>query len=174
MSIPSFSRIKSNFSEAFLTPGMQGGGACRSWSWSCLCTSASAEMDIFSFGLPSCQFPAEPPLLSPQAPFISISFLQLLLHPFLANRSIRLFPWLSRALGPQVQVSVNLWPKSLDTPHSLLLFLSHMVSQRACCSPGLRIRAPLSSHIHQTCLGVLVPSQEVSGALHGSQWSGNN
>lgn len=64
-----------DFSEAFLTPRMaveaplcSGSKAplC-SGSQSCLGTSVSAEMDMFSFGLPSCQFPSEPSLLSPQS-----------------------------------------------------------------------------------------------------------
>ena len=84
-------------------------------SQSCLGTSASAEMDMFSFGLPSCHFPAEPSLLSPQSllyPYFSCSSCCI----FLENRSIWFLHWLSRPSGSQVRGSRNLWPESLDTP----------------------------------------------------------
>lgn len=89
--------------------------------------------DIVSSGLPNYQFPGEPSLLS-QALFISISFLQLLLQSFLANKSSQLFPWLSR--GPR---ATRYRPPGTFGHHTdtLLYFLSHTGSQRGCCSPGL-------------------------------------
>ena len=84
-----------DFSEAFLTPRMaveaplcSGSKAplC-SGSQSCLGTSVSAEMDIFSFGLPSCQFHSETSLLSPQS-LIAVFSLQQLLHLFGKQKSL--------------------------------------------------------------------------------------
>ena len=147
-------------------------GPLCSGSQSCLSTSASAEMDMFLFGLPSCHFPAEPALLSPQSllyPYFSCSSCCI----FLENRSIWFLHWLSRPSGSQVQGSRNLWPESLDTPHRQ--FYSVVIPEKHGVPQGLlfpwtllRIGARLSSHFHQTYLGFLVPYQEVSGVLCGS------